>query len=185
ASALRGGAVALYAYRDLRDVAYSLVHLHGLPFETAHGTHRLLHACLSNDAFWRAQPNVLVQRYEGLIADPPAAVRQIANHLAVVRERGWSAEEMAAGWLGRERHVQELAARELALRLELGDVRGHAQGLEALADRLHGVIAGLRDRYEAESRRLEELERLGPVALGVARRVHPMAERHPRLPRAA
>src|SRR5439155_5480565 len=51
ASALRGGAVALYAYRDLRDVAYSLVHLHGLPFETAHGTHRLLHACLSNDAF--------------------------------------------------------------------------------------------------------------------------------------
>src|SRR5262249_45116731 len=79
----RGGgtALALYASRALRDVAFSLAPLHGLPFETVHDVHRLLHTCLRNDDFWRAQPGVLVQRYEELIADPPAAVRQIAGHL--------------------------------------------------------------------------------------------------------
>lgn len=257
-----GGALTLYAYRDLRDVAFSLAHLHGLPFQTIYDEHRMLHVCLDNDAFWRAQPGVLVQRYETLVVDPGAAVRQIAAHLgitlgqgedvtlaeenslranrrrtealaqrlrdgdetarrdphsllhadhvrtgtvggwrgevtpaqlfylaavcsdwllangyesspdwplAVVRQRGWCAEQLAVGWLERERFLQQLAAQQPVLLQELADVKGHAQGLEALITGLHGVIADLQARLAASSRRVDELERQGPVSAGLAR----------------
>jgi hypothetical protein len=84
AGLLAGGqALGLYSYRDLRDVAYSLVHKLCTPFEQVVLRSRLLHRCLATDAFWASQPGVLCQRYEDLMADPAGGVRAIAAHLGL------------------------------------------------------------------------------------------------------
>src|SRR2546430_1713643 len=50
AEALRaGGALALYCWRDLRDVCFSLMHKLATDFDTAAGD--WLHRCLDNDRF--------------------------------------------------------------------------------------------------------------------------------------
>src|SRR5262249_46537022 len=68
AAALNDGrAVALYSYRDLRDVCYSLMYKFRASFEDVVERQQLLHRCLANDAFWRAQPNLLWQRYEAIL----------------------------------------------------------------------------------------------------------------------
>ena len=66
-----GRARALYAYRDVRDVVFSLMHKRGKTFEQIL-RQGMIHQILANDRFWMAQPNVLVQRYEDLIAEPAA-----------------------------------------------------------------------------------------------------------------
>ena len=43
----------------------------------------MIHQILANDRFWRAQPRVLVQRYEEMVADPVTAVVQLARHLGL------------------------------------------------------------------------------------------------------
>jgi hypothetical protein len=77
-----GRALAVYAYRDLRDVVFSLMHKRGTSFR---GLLRqgMIHQILANDRFWRSQPRVLVQRYEDLIADPVTGVVQLARHLGL------------------------------------------------------------------------------------------------------
>ena len=87
----RRRALALYCFRDLRDVCFSLMHKFRAGFAEVVGRQRLLHHCLDNDAFWRAQPEVLCQRYETLTADPAAAVVQIAAHLGVALADGEAA----------------------------------------------------------------------------------------------
>lgn len=77
-----GGAKALYSYRDVRDVFSSLAHKFSLPFETLLSL-GMFHQVMRNDAFWRAQPNVLVQSYERLTGDPVDCVREIADHLEI------------------------------------------------------------------------------------------------------
>jgi hypothetical protein len=77
-----GRALAVYAYRDIRDVVFSLMHKRRVSFETLF-RQGMIHQILVNDRFWRAQPGVLCQRYEELIADPVAAVEQIAAHLGL------------------------------------------------------------------------------------------------------
>jgi Sulfotransferase domain len=92
ARALRSGrALAVYAFRDLREVVHSLMRKRAVSFQELL-RHGMIHQLLANDAFWRAQPRVLIQRYEDLIADPVTGVLQIARHLGLALTRGEAAE---------------------------------------------------------------------------------------------
>ncbi len=64
-----GRACALYAFRDVRDVVFSLMHKRGKTFEELL-RQGMIHQILANDRFWMGQPNVLVQRYDDLIREP-------------------------------------------------------------------------------------------------------------------
>src|SRR5262249_36851629 len=78
----QGRAVAIYAYRDVRDVVFSLMHKRRLTFEQLLRP-GMIHQVLANDRFWTRQANVLVQRYDDILADPVAAVRALAHHLGI------------------------------------------------------------------------------------------------------
>lgn len=90
----RGDALAVYSYRDLRDVVDSMVHKMGMTFE-ALMRQGLVHRILANDRFWTSRPGVVVQRYEDIIADPPRAVAELAAHLGLELADG-EAREVAA-----------------------------------------------------------------------------------------
>jgi len=77
-----GQAVAVYAFRDIRDVVCSLMHKRGATFRQLL-RQGMIHQILANDRFWRAQPRVLVQRYEEMVADPVTAVVHLARHLGL------------------------------------------------------------------------------------------------------
>ncbi len=74
--------LAIYAYRDVREVVYSLMHKRGITFEQLL-RQGMIHQILANDRFWMAQPDVLVQRYEDLLADPTRGVIELARHLGI------------------------------------------------------------------------------------------------------
>lgn len=78
-----GRALALYSYRDLRDVALSLIHKVNDTFEAVIERGRWLRLCVTNHAFWTHQPAVLVQRYETITLQPLVAIREIAAHLGM------------------------------------------------------------------------------------------------------
>jgi Sulfotransferase domain len=83
ARGLRSGrALAVYVYRDLRDVIDSLMYKRNATFDELL-RQGMIHQIMANDRFWRAQPRVLVQRYEVLIDDPVTAVVQLARHLGL------------------------------------------------------------------------------------------------------
>src|SRR3954469_11760393 len=75
-------AVAVYAYRDIRDVVFSLMHKRRVNFETLF-RQGMIHQILVNDRFWSAQSGVLCQRYEALIVDPVTGVEQLAAHIGL------------------------------------------------------------------------------------------------------
>jgi hypothetical protein len=77
-----GRARALYSRRDVRDVVFSMMHKRGLSFRQLlrQGT---IHQILANDRYWTRQPGVLIQRYEDLISDPVAGVKEVAIHLGI------------------------------------------------------------------------------------------------------
>jgi hypothetical protein len=77
-----GAAFAVYSYRDIRDVVFSLMHKRETTFDELI-RQGMVHQLLANDRFWRAQPRVLIQRYEVMVADPPTAVLQLARHLGL------------------------------------------------------------------------------------------------------
>ena len=62
-------AVAVYAYRDVREVVFSLMHKRGMTFEQLL-RQGMIHQILANDRFWMAQPDVLVQRVRRLARRP-------------------------------------------------------------------------------------------------------------------
>jgi hypothetical protein len=74
-------AVALSSFRDLRDVAYSLMHKHAGSFEDIIERKQMLHLCLHNDRSWRVQPGTLRQRYEDILDRPIESVTAIARHV--------------------------------------------------------------------------------------------------------
>jgi hypothetical protein len=78
----RRRAVAIYAYRDVRDVVFSLMHKRRLTFEQLL-RQGMIHQVLANDRFWTRQPGVLIQRYDAILADPVGAVRELALHLGI------------------------------------------------------------------------------------------------------
>ncbi len=78
----QGKALAVYAFRDTRDVVYSLKHKRSTDFATLLRL-GMVHQVLVNDRFWRSHQGVLVQRYERIVADPLGSVKEIAGHLGV------------------------------------------------------------------------------------------------------
>ena len=76
----------VYAYRDVRDVVFSLMHKRGLKFEQLL-RQGMIHQVLANDRFWMAQPDLLIQRYEDLIADPASGVMTLARFLGIALEQ--------------------------------------------------------------------------------------------------
>lgn len=78
-----GKAKGLYSFRDLRDVVYSMAHQLGCSFTEVIHEFRVIDRALAADRFWRAQPNVLLQRYKDWMADNAAQVRGIAAILGV------------------------------------------------------------------------------------------------------
>jgi hypothetical protein len=77
-----GRARAVYAYRDVRDVVFSMMHKRDLTFEQLL-RQGMIHQILANDRFWVKQPGVLVERYEDLVADPCGGVMALARHLGI------------------------------------------------------------------------------------------------------
>lgn len=75
-------ALVLYAYRDVRDVTFSLMHKRGLDFD-AILKQGMIHQILHNDRFWTRRGGVLIQRYEDLTSAPATGVIQIARHLGI------------------------------------------------------------------------------------------------------
>jgi hypothetical protein len=108
----RGRAVVIYAYRDVRDVVFSLMHKRGLTFEQLL-RQGMIHQILANDRFWTRQPNVLIQRYDEILASPVAAIRALADHLGI-RPAAGEAERLA-----NEYSLAANKARTEALRREL------------------------------------------------------------------
>src|SRR5205823_2911263 len=90
-----GRARAVYAYRDVRDVVFSLMHKRGVTFEQLL-RQGMIHQVLANDRFWTRQPNVLIQRYDDLLADPAGGVLDLARHLGLALTDGEAAEIAAA-----------------------------------------------------------------------------------------
>jgi hypothetical protein len=118
----RGEALALYSYRDLRDVAYSVIHKRASTFEAAIEADGVLIAAIAGFRFWTAQPRTLIQRYEQLVVDPVAGVRAIAAHLEVPLPPG------AAGEIAREfsleknrQRAREVARQFQSLGMDLSD----------------------------------------------------------------
>ena len=110
-----GHALAVYAFRDVRDVVFSLMHKRGLTFEQLL-RQGMIHQVLANDRFWMRQPNVLVQRYEVILSDPVGGVRTLADHLRIDLEEG-EAEHIA-----NEYSLESNKARTEALRRRLEQV---------------------------------------------------------------
>ena len=89
-----GRAIAVYAHRDVRDVAFSLMHKRKIGFETL-VTQGMVHQVLANDRFWSRQPRSITQRYDRLVADPATGVEELAAHLGLALAPG-EAEAVAA-----------------------------------------------------------------------------------------
>jgi hypothetical protein len=116
-----GAALAVYVYRDIREVALSLKHKRSTTFEELVRS-GMIHQILANDRFWRARPRVLVQRYEALIADPATAVVQLGRHLGlgVTRREGAEiADEYSL--TANRRRIENLRKRLLAAGIDLDD----------------------------------------------------------------
>jgi hypothetical protein len=74
-----GRALAVYAFRDVRDVAFSLIHKRKSTFEQLIEHERWLDYYLLHDEFWTKH----IQRYEDLVSRPVRAIEQIATHLQI------------------------------------------------------------------------------------------------------
>jgi hypothetical protein len=234
-----GRALAVYSYRDLRDVAFSLAHKCACRFEEVVENRGGLHACIADDQFWSAQPRTLSQRYEDVVTDPVAGLEAIASHLGIPLESGESAsvaEEYslaANSWRAVElkqrlldegieltdptnanlknehtllhwNHIrsgtvgdwrQEATPRHIALLAAICGPWLKERGYEQDDNWALSGLESMRQELEQAQTRLEEMrqrmhiadeenvafKRLGPVALAVARRLHELSRRHPRL----
>jgi hypothetical protein len=107
-----GRAVGVYAYRDVRDVAFSLMHKRKMNFQQLLRS-GMIHQVVANDRFWSRCRDVLVQRYDDLVQFPADGVLAIARHLGL--DLGLAEAEMIA----REYSQDSNRARTAALRHRL------------------------------------------------------------------
>jgi hypothetical protein len=112
-------AVAIYAYRDLRDVVFSFMYKRGMGFDEFL-RQGLIHQVVENDRFWTSRPHRLEQRYEDLIADPSRGVEQIAEFLGITLEPG-EADEVASDY-SFERNRKRTDDLRHRLRAAVGDL---------------------------------------------------------------
>lgn len=170
-----GRALAVYSYRDLRDVVYSLMHKFMASFEEIVGRKGLLHACLEYDDFWRSQPGVLVQRYECVMDDPVAATEDLATHLGIpLGEEGVAALATEYALAANKDRTAKLVRQLTEAGLDLGDPSNSCRFDEhSLLHWNHireGRIGGWRDQASpADIARLSEI--CGPwlITQGYAR----------------
>jgi hypothetical protein len=253
-------ALVVYAFRDLRDVAFSLMHKFSASFDEVVVEKRFLQACIASDHYWTTQPNIVCQRYEALMFSPVDGVKALAEHLGIeltqdeahdvaeeyslranlwrtielknrLREEGVDLNDPASaalrdehsllhwnhirsgqvgGW--REKATPEqleilarvcgpwLIARSYEtdqawampaldnLRKELEATRQKLADCKHILRDTRIELATTQDNlYELQEEHcrtlsdLNALESLGPVALGVARKVHHASVRYPRL----
>jgi hypothetical protein len=140
-----GRALAVYSFRDLRDVVLSLTRKRAVSFQELL-RQGIIHQLLANDAFWRAQPRVLIQRYEDLIVDPVTGVLQIARHLGLALTRG-EAVEIADAY----------------------SIASNQARIDSLLQRLHGAGVDLTDpinRQVCDPTTLLHWNHLGPGGAG-------------------
>ena len=95
----QGRALAVYAHRDVRDVVFSLMYKRGMTFDQLL-RQGMIHQILANDRFWMGQPDVLIQRYDDLLADPVGGVKELARHLGIALSASEAAQ--IAGLYSRE-----------------------------------------------------------------------------------
>ncbi len=102
-----GRALAVYAYRDVRDVVFSLMHKRKLTFEQLL-RQGMIHQILANDRFWSRVPGVLVQRYEDLLRAPAEGVLALARHIGLDLDEAEA--EQVAGKYSQESNRARTAA---------------------------------------------------------------------------
>jgi hypothetical protein len=77
-----GWATCLYVYRDIRDVAVSLMNKEGISFRQL-VLSQYLSTILQEFYNWTSVERILVSQYEALIDDLPQEVLRIASHLSI------------------------------------------------------------------------------------------------------
>lgn len=117
-----GRALAVYSYRDLRDVTFSLMRLRQISFEEAVFEYKTLEAIIRSHAFWMSQPNTLVQQYEILVNAPEDSIQKISRHLRIPLQTGaCSSLALQYSLDANRQRTQVLAARLEADGLDLLD----------------------------------------------------------------
>lgn len=119
-------ASAVYAYRDVRDVVYSLAHKRSVSVATLLST-GMLHQILANDHYWTTRPGVLVQRYEEIMARPVESVEELARHMGLRIDREHAAAIAATYSLSENRKRAEALRQRLATEGRDLDSRDNAQ----------------------------------------------------------
>ncbi|MFN0019860.1 MAG: sulfotransferase domain-containing protein [Pirellulaceae bacterium] len=114
-----GNAIPIYSYRDLRDVAFSYMHKAALTFEELI-KQKFLEKVLANDAFWRAAPHVVCQKYEDVIADEVAAVIRLSRAVGVELSRDQAVQiAQEYSWEANLKRSHEVADRAKATGIDL------------------------------------------------------------------
>ncbi|MGB3240568.1 MAG: sulfotransferase domain-containing protein, partial [Geitlerinemataceae cyanobacterium] len=79
----RRQAKCLYTYRDVRDVAVSLMNMRNIGFEELIFRNQEVQQSLSDFQAWTSFDDVLISRYEEMVSDIPQEVLRIAKHLNI------------------------------------------------------------------------------------------------------
>jgi hypothetical protein len=98
----RGHAMAVYVFRDLRDVFVSAMTKYSETFDQLWAS-AFLEACVHEHKRWTRLPRVLVSRYEQMIVDLPGEVRRIADHLGIFLDPRAQAQIAAEHTLDKQR----------------------------------------------------------------------------------
>lgn len=151
-------ALAVYSYRDIRDVAYSHMYKFGITFAEflAKGW---LESILASDRTWRAQQYIICQRYEELVMDPAGGISEIATHLGLANVLAPGEVEQLAteySFQANLERTREISRRYRAEQVDLADasnVRKYdPQTLLHWNHMRDGRVGGWRQQASAEER---------------------------------
>ncbi len=158
-----GETVGIYAFRDLRDVVFSLAHKFGVDFDEIVERRGMVERIITNHRFWSSQPGMLHQRYEKIVANPIRAVHEIASHLGVgLRDVEAAAIAAEYSFESNLRRTQELGRELTAAGIDLADsqnaLRFDPTSLLHWNHLREGRVGSWREQAtRAQSRRLSEL----------------------------